>query len=358
MPAVALLELTDAAADLGRIGHGRAMIIRLRAASAAPLPLLLCACGWQRYQNMLGGAAIENGQFQGLFSIFLGVCGVMYVLVIGFLLAATLRRHRQPNNDGKQPLLRAGLIGWSALIGVGLSALAVASFVTDRSMAEAAAHSGLSITITANQWWWEISYDTADPSKVVHTANELHLPAGIPARIRLRSNDVIHSLWIPSLAGKADLIPGRETVLNVTPQRTGLFRGQCAEFCGLQHAKMALVVSVDSPGDFATWLEGQRQPARVPASPLALAGFRYVTTRQCSLCHAIAGTTAQARTGPDLTHFASRRSIAAGTLPMARGSLYGWVANPQTLKPGAKMPAIGIEPGDLHAVVAYLETLK
>ena len=334
------------------------MIIRMRAAAAAPLPLLLCACSWQSYQNMLGGAATENRQFQGLFWIFLCVSGVMYVLVIGFLVAAILGRHREPGNDGNEPLLRAGLIGWSALIGVGLSALAVASFVTDRSMAETAAHGGLSITVTANQWWWDISYDAVDPSKVVRTANELHLPAGMPARIRLRSNDVIHSLWIPSLAGKEDLIPGRETVLNVTPQRPGLLRGQCAEYCGLQHAKMALVVSVDSPGDFATWLERQRQPARIPASPLALAGYRYVTTRQCASCHAIAGTPAHAQTGPDLTHLASRRSIAAGTLPMDKANLYGWVANPQALKPGVKMPALGIEPSDLHAVVAYLEMLK
>jgi cytochrome c oxidase subunit 2 len=163
---------------------------------------------------------------------------------------------------------------------------------------------------------------------------------------------------VPSLAGKQDLIPGRETDITITPQRTGMFRGQCAEFCGAQHAHMALVVNVDSYGDFIKWWDRQLQPAAPPASPLTLAGYNYVTTRQCALCHAITGTPAGGTIGPDLTHVASRRSIAAGTLPMGKGNLYGWVADPQSVKPGTKMPTIGLEPNDLHAVVAYLETLK
>ena len=336
----------------------------MRAAAAAPLPLLLCACSWQTYQNMLGGAAVENRRFDALLWIFLGVCGLMYLLVIAFLISAIVRRRGSNakiiETDRREPhrLMRVGLIGWSALISAGLSALAIASFLTDRSLAKAAEQPRLSITVTANQWWWDVRYDPTGPAQAVRTANELHLPAGVPARITLHSNDVIHSLWIPSLAGKEDVIPGRETVLNVTPKRIGLFRGQCAEFCGLEHAHMALVVSVDSPGDFASWRERQQRPAAVPATPLAFAGYHIVTTGKCGSCHTIAGTSAKGRIGPDLTHLASRRSIGAGMLPMGKGNLYGWVANAPALKPGTKMPASGLEPDELHAVVAYLETLK
>jgi cytochrome c oxidase subunit 2 len=254
--------------------------------------------------------------------------------------------------------MRPTLVGWASLIGVGLVVLTIASFLADRSMANAAAHEKLSITITANQWWWDVQYNSDDPSKIVRTANELHLPVGVPTRIILRSNDVIHSLWVPSLAGKQDLVPGRESDLTVVPKTTGIFRGQCAEFCGTQHAHMALVVNVDSYADFVKWWGEQLRPAFAPTTAEAWAGYNYVTTRECGSCHNIGGTPASGRIGPDLTHFASRRSIAAGTLPMSKGNLYGWVEDPQSLKPGNHMPTIGLEPRQLHAVVAYLETLK
>jgi cytochrome c oxidase subunit 2 len=334
--------------------------------AAASLALLLGACSYQTYQSAFGGAGAENRQFQALFWIFLGVCLVMYLLVIAFLAAGILRRRgaseahvvEKGMHHDTHPLMRSALIGWSALIGMGLAALTIASFVADRSMANAAAHPQLSLTVTANQWWWDISYDSSDPAKVARTANELHLPVGVPAHITLHSNDVIHSFWVPSLAGKQDLIPGRETDVTLVPKRVGVFRGQCAEFCGAQHAHMALAIVVDSVPDFLAWRDRQLQPAPAPTSPLALAGLRYVTTHQCAQCHTISSTPARGRVGPDLTHLASRSSIAAGTLPMGKANLYGWVANPQALKPGSGMPATGIEPDDLHAVVTYLETLK
>jgi cytochrome c oxidase subunit 2 len=225
-------------------------------------------------------------------------------------------------------------------------------------MASAAADPKISITITANQWWWDIQYNASDRSKIVRTENELHLPVGVPVRILLRSNDVIHSFWVPSLAGKEDLIPGRENEISITPRQTGIYRGQCAEFCGTQHAHMALVVNVDSYADFVRWWDHQAQPAATPATALARAGYAYVTSGTCAACHAVTGTPAKGSIGPDLTHLASRRSIAAGMLPMSEGNLYGWVANPQALKPSTQMPAVGLEPDQLHAVVAYLETLK
>jgi cytochrome c oxidase subunit 2 len=225
-------------------------------------------------------------------------------------------------------------------------------------MASAAAHEKLSITVTGNQWWWDVEYNAADNSKMVRTANEIHLPVGVPVHIYLKSNDVIHSFWVPSLAGKQDLIPGRENDITIIPQKVGIYRGQCAEFCGAEHAKMALVVDVDTYPDFVKWWEHQLQTAPLPRTPMALAGYKYVTSGPCSACHAIAGTPASATFGPDLTHLATRRTLAAGAIPMGEGNLYGWVADPQSIKPGTRMPTVGLEPNQLHAVVAYLETLK
>lgn len=332
---------------------------------ALVLTPLLGACDYQTYQSIYGNAASEARQFNILFLIFLIICAIMYVLVIAFLISGIIRRRRSDANvvetgrhHDSDPLMQTGLIAWGVLVGTGLAALAIASFFTDRSMASAAAHEKLTINVTGNQWWWDVSYLSSDASKTLRTANELHLPVGVPVRIRLRSNDVIHSFWVPSLAGKQDLIPGRDTDITIVPRKIGIYRGQCAEFCGVQHAHMALVIDVDSYADFLKWWSHQLQPAPAPATPLAQAGYKYVTTAQCAACHNIGGTPASGTVGPDLTHLASRRSIAAGTMPMSTGNLYGWVEDPQSIKPGTRMPIIGLEPRDLHAVVAYLETLK
>jgi cytochrome c oxidase subunit 2 len=329
-------------------------------------PLLIGACQYQHYQSDFGAAAVEDRQFLTLFWIFIGICGFMYALVIIFLAAGIMRRGRTSGanvvetdrHHQSQPLMRSALIGWTALIGAGLAALAIASFFADRSMAEAASNEKLSVTVTGNQWWWDIVYNSNDASKTLRTANELHLPVGVPTRILLRSNDVIHSFWVPSLAGKQDLIPGRENDITIVPKRTGIFRGPCAEFCGLQHAHMSLVVVVDSYPDFIKWWDHQLQSAPAPRTSLTLAGYQYVTTGPCSACHSIGGTPAGGTVGPDLTHLASRKSLAAGTMPMNEGNLYGWVEDAQSLKPGVAMPTVAMEPGQLHAVVAYLETLK
>jgi cytochrome c oxidase subunit 2 len=336
-----------------------------RAIVRVAAPLLLGACSYQHYQSDFGNAAVQDSQFLTLFTIFLVVCGVMYLLVIGFLFAGILRRRGDDpdavetgRNHQAHPAMRTMLIGWTALIGVGLIALAIASFFADRSMAEAAGNEKLSINVTANQWWWDIQYNSSDPSKTLRTANELHLPVGVPVRIILASNDVIHSFWVPSLAGKQDLIPGRQTDITIVPKKIGIYRGPCAEFCGVQHAHMSLVVDVDSYSDFIKWWDHQLEPAPTPTTPLTMAGYKYVTSGPCSACHNIGGTPASGQVAPDLTHFASRRSIAAGTMPMSEGNLYGWVEDPQSAKPGNRMPTIGLEPDQLHAVVAYLETLK
>ena len=330
----------------------------------APLALALAGC--EGFQTALGGDGHEAANFIDLFVIFMIVCTLMYLLVVaGLFLALWRRRDRGEaltvecgKHHDSTPFVQTALAGWVGLMALGLIGLTIASFVADRSNATTAREPGLLIRITANQWWWDIEYAAHGASRFVRTANELHLPVGVPAEITLESRDVIHSFWVPNLAGKQDLIPGRKTDIHIIPRRTGIYRGQCAEFCGIQHANMALDVTVESKADFEKWVAAQQKPAYAPATPLELAGYRYVMTRECSVCHNITGTPAGGKVAPDLTHFASRRSIAAGTLPMNKGNLYGWVADPQSQKPGSHMPTVGLSSDELHAVVAYLSRLK
>ena len=326
--------------------------------------LTLCLSGCAGVQNALGGQGAEDANFVRLFTIFMIVCTVMYLLVAAALVVAVWRRRRSAltvddrKHHQTSPNVRPALITWTALIAVGLTALTVASFFTDRSNAAEGSQPKLNLTVTANQWWWDVKYDLPDASKIVRTANEIHLPVGVPVEVTLKSNDVIHSFWIPNLAGKQDLIPGRQTDAQLLPRKTGLFRGQCAEFCGTQHAQMALDVTVESKMDFERWYAAQLQPTQAPTNPLQLAGYRYVTTRECSSCHAITGTPAGGQVAPDLTHFASRRTIAAGAMPMNRENIARWVSDPQLHKPGSRMPTIPMKQDDLRGLVAYLEALK
>ena len=326
--------------------------------------LTFCLGGCAGVQNALGGQGAEDSNFIRLFTLFMVVCTIMYLLVVIALIAAVSRRRKAAltiddrKHHQTSAAVRPSLVVWTVLIAAGLIGLTVASFFTDRSNAANGSSPQLTLTVTANQWWWDVEYNSPDSSKTVRTANEIHLPVGVPAQVRLKSNDVIHSFWIPNLAGKQDLIPGRQTDAQLLPRKIGLYRGQCAEFCGTQHAHMALDVTVESKADFDRWYAAQLQPARAPANPLQLAGYRYVTTRECGACHNITGTAASGQVAPDLTHFASRRSIAAGTLPMSTGNLYGWVADPQSQKPGNHMPTVGLGSNDLHSIVAYLEALK
>jgi cytochrome c oxidase subunit 2 len=330
------------------------------------LALALCLGGCAGIQNALGGQGAEDANFISLFSLFMVVCAIMYLLVVGALLIALWRRRgndvprtidSRTHHETSKPV-RPALVVWTALIGIGLVALTVASFFADRSNAANGSNPKLTMTVTANQWWWDVEYHLPDSSKSLRTANELHLPVDVPVEVILKSNDVIHSLWIPNLAGKQDLIPGRVTDLQLLPRKTGYYRAQCAEFCGLQHAHMALDVTVENKADFLRWYAAQLKPAPPPAGPLQLAGYQYFTARECGSCHNIGGTPASGQVAPDLTHFASRRTIAAGTLPMSAENIAAWVDDPQSHKPGNQMPDVGISPDQLRAVVAYLETLQ
>lgn len=329
------------------------------------LLFLLLLSGCDTVQSMTGGDGRQGALFNQLFAIFMAVTLIMLVLVLAGLVVSIFRRRsteRHAAAETGEPSdapFRPFLIGWIGLIAVGLLFLTAATYLTDRAMqAKAPANRLLEIEITANQWWWDVKYKSSKPWQTIRTANELHLPAGVPARITLKSNDVIHSFWVPNLAGKQDLIPGRVNDIVLEPTKPGIYRSQCAEFCGAQHAHMALDVTVEPWAGFNAWRVRQLTPAPPPATALAVAGYNYVTTRECASCHAIAGTTASAQVAPDLSHLASRRSIGAGTFPMTRGHLYAWIADPQGAKPGNNMPVVGLEPNELHAVVAYLETLK
>jgi cytochrome c oxidase subunit 2 len=331
---------------------------------AAILPVCLAGC--TGIQTMTGGQGSESASFNSLLIVFAIVTGLSFLLVLTFLAAAILRR-RGSRADGiadaqavasRDGALTRLFVFWLAFVALGLAGLSVASWLGDREAVAVSADRAVDVTVTGRQWWWQVDYGGIRPNQGFTTANELHLPVGVPARIKLRSGDVIHSFWIPNLAGKQDLIPGRENDILITPTAIGRYRGQCAEYCGLQHAHMAFDVIVETPEDFIRWRKAQLALAPAPDTPLRQAGFAYVTTRECATCHAIAGTPANGRLGPDLTHVASRLSIGAGTYPMTRGHLYGWVADPQSAKPGNQMPVVGLEPAELHAVVAYLESLK
>jgi cytochrome c oxidase subunit II len=319
----------------------------------------LCACN--SVQSALAPVGDQAAAIERVWDLMLWICGPMYVLVLIALGFALWRRRRGgPSADAMQAVDRAigfGLLGFVVLVAGLLTVLTAGSYVVDRQL-HAPVDNPISVRITAKQWWWQVEYLDADPSKHFVTANELHLPIDRPVRIELRSADVIHSLWIPVLNGKEDLIPGHANTITMTPRRTGRYRGQCAEFCGLQHANMALDVQVDDADAFAAWRAHQLAPAAPPTTSNARAGQALFTSTACAMCHTIAGTDAGGITGPNLTHLASRRTLAAGALPLNRGTLAAWILDPQLHKPGTNMPAVPLQPQQLGDIVDYLMGLQ
>jgi len=215
----------------------------------------------------------------------------------------------------------------------------------------------IQVTVTAHMWWWEVRYrDTATGREAV-LANELRLPVGERVYIALASADVLHAFWVPSLAGKVDTVPGRLHGLTLRADTPGRYRGQCAEYCGTQHAAMALDVLAVAPRDFDRWLEHQAAPAS-PGSASAARGRAAFFAARCNACHTVRGVGEGGALGPDLTHIASRSHIGAGVLPLSRAALIGWVSDPQAAKPGARMPPSRLPPDDLQALAEWLETLR
>jgi cytochrome c oxidase subunit 2 len=290
--------------------------------------------------------------------ILLGIAAVV-VLVVSALVVGGARRGRRSepgriNRDGDG--LRWIVIGGIVVPSLVLVGVLVLTVTTQAAIATPAG-TDLTVRVTGRQWWWEVTYLDPSPSLIATTANEIHIPVGLPVRLQVVSGDVIHSFWIPELAGKTDLIPGQQNVMWLEADRPGVYHGQCAEYCGLQHAKMAMEVVAEPPDAFARWLERQRAPAAAPAGNDAAAGARVFATTACALCHTVRGTMAGGRLGPDLTHVAGRRTIAAGTIANTRGNLLGWIENPQAFKQGTLMPAVPLKGRELDDLTAYLQSL-
>jgi len=292
----------------------------------------------------------------------------VFVVTIAFLMWAFLRgrrpppfveRRRQlrPDPESDAALTRAVAIAVAATVVI-LFGVLVASFVTERAVSARGASSAVTIDITGSQWWWNVEYEDTNASLRVTTANEIHIPVGRPVALKVTSHDVIHSFWVPNLQGKRDLVPGYTTAIWIQADRPGVYRGQCAEFCGYQHAHMAMYVTAEPDEDFQRWLTAQRAQAATPSTERERHGRDVFLSSTCTQCHTIRGTIAGARLGPDLTHVASRGTIAAGTLPNTRGHLAGWVSDSQSIKPGNRMPPNAISGDDLQALLAYLERLK
>jgi cytochrome c oxidase subunit II len=317
-------------------------------------------------QNIFEPGGVQAEQLLDLWWVMIAVCGVVFAAVLAFFLFALFRAPRatagtpadlssltRPESGARLAVVIA-----VAVSAAGLVFLMLASFMTDRALARLAPPE-LQVDVTGYQWWWDLKYnDPTDPSKNFTTANELHIPVGKAVLLRLRADDVIHSFWVPNLAGKKDLIPGREATLVLRADKAGTYRGQCAEFCGLQHAKMAFLVIAEPPQAYEAWAAAQRKPAPEPASAEQKRGREVFVGGRCAMCHAISGTAANGRRAPNLTHLGSRQTLAAGMLPNTVGHLAGWILDPQGIKPGVNMPANPMPPQDLHALLAYLTALK
>lgn len=318
------------------------------AARAAPLG------AWPRTPNGLAPNGPMAEAIAGVWWFLLVVAAAVFVVVTALLVVALLRRGREVTDGGAtgdaavRPLLLLG----TALTAAVLLVVAVVAFRSMGALAAPAEDPALALEIVGKRWWWEIRYDGE-----VIGANEIHVPVGTPVLLRLRSADVIHSFWVPELAGKRDLIPGRTNTLWLQADEAGVYRGQCAEYCGLQHAHMGLLVVAEPRPAFEAWLRRARAPADPPSSDAARAGRAVFTREGCAGCHAVRGTAAHGELGPDLTHLASRRSLAAATVPNTKGHLAGWIVNPWAIKPGVAMPPQDLRGEDLQRLLDYLSDL-
>lgn len=315
---------------------------------------ILCG-GCSTVQSALDPQSAQAAGLHDLIRLFVVVCGVVWLAVMAALGGALLKR--RPFPDPAPAERRAAVAVVAAVVATVaiVSGLTIASFLATRSFATSD-RDPLVVRLRAYQWWWEVTYPAAGGD--LTAANEIHVPVGRPVRIELSSADVVHSFWIPQLGGKQDLVPGRDNAILFTVERPGVYRGQCAEFCGLQHARMGLLVIAEPQGAFDAWVRAQAAPAAQAASGEARAGAEIFQRKACSACHAVRGTPAVAKVGPDLTHLASRRTIAAGALETTRGALAAWIADPQTIKPGANMPAVTLSAEELRAVSAYMASLE
>ena len=294
--------------------------------------------------------------------LVLEVTGAIFVVVFCLLAYAVVKYRRRPATDGREPAQVYGStqleLAWTVIPVLIVVILFLAAARVIASVQNAVHPSNaIEVTVIGHQFWWEYRY----PSLNVVTANELHIPVSDPAHptptfLKLLSADTDHSFWVPRLAGKTDLIPNHPNDTWIDPHETGLFVGQCAQYCGTQHALMLLRVYVQTRADFDRWIQEQSRPAQV--SNTVTEGQRIFERTACINCHTVAGTAANGRYGPDLTHLMSRDTIASGAAPNTPANMRRWVQDPNAIKPGCKMPAMGLSDPDLNAVTAYLESLR
>lgn len=295
----------------------------------------------------------------GLSIFVLETVVMIFVLVFALLLYVAFRFREKSSHDRSEPAQVYGStqveLAWTVVPVLIVMALFLASARVIASIQNTARPAGaLEVVVTGHQYWWEYRY----PGLNVVTANELHVPVSdrthpTPTFLTLLSADTDHSFWVPRLGGKTDLIPNHPNQMWIDPHETGLFLGQCAQYCGTQHAKMLLRVYVDTRAEFDRWVRRQQQAPQNGSMP----GQRIFESTACVNCHTISGTAANGRFGPDLTHLMSRDTIAAGAAPNTHQMLRLWINTPDAIKPGSKMPAMGLSDGDVDAVTAYLETL-
>lgn len=291
--------------------------------------------------------------------VFAAVC-VAVCIIIGIMLVAAITRKRKPAGFSAIGREEEGL-EW-IYIGTGISAcilfaLALYAMITLNAVAKPAKAPALAVSVTGYDWWWKVAYEDADSGRRFVTANEIHIPVGVPVLIKLDSADVIHAFWTPQLAGKTQMIPGLTNQQWLQADAAGVYRGQCTQYCGVQHAHMALEVIAQAPDEFKRWREAQRQNAVLPAAASAVRGMKEFM-EHCSGCHTVRGTRASGDHGPDLTHLNSRRLLAAGMFVNTPEQLIEWITHAQQLKPGSRMPSIALSSSEAADLSAFLATLN
>jgi cytochrome c oxidase subunit 2 len=313
--------------------------------------------------SALHPAGIQAARILHLFYAYFDVSAVVFSLVIAAL-GFALGRKAQPETDKRElgasalRSKRRAVIWATVATVVVLVGLLGASVSTGHALALLPSADPVRIQVIAHEWWWEFRYPVSGPATQFSTAYELHVPVDRPVELELVATDVIHSFWVPSLTGKRDAIPGKNTVLLLRADKPGVYEGQCAEFCGTEHANMRFLVVAEGAKQFTAWRDRQLLSAQQPIDPECVRGLQVFMTSRCSACHAISGTEAFATVGPDLTHVASRARLAMGTIENDRAHLGRWITNPQADKPGVQMPSTPLPADDQRALLAYLAGLK
>jgi cytochrome c oxidase subunit 2 len=292
---------------------------------------------------------------------------VVYVIVMAIVIAAFFRTRRVGPDEEPEIApdpAREKKVGNVIKVGVAVTlvtlfALMITSFNTGRAIDTLSrSQDPLSIRVTGQQWWWQVDYQDPTPANMVTTANEIHIPVGRTIKLELVSHDVIHSFWLPNLHAKKDLIPNYPTTIFFQADRPGVYWGQCAEFCGFEHAKMRFMVIAEPQEDFERWYASAQQPAQEPSTDSQKLGQAIFLKSVCTQCHTIQGTPANGRVGPNLTHVASKPYIASGSLQNDRQNLMNWISDPQAIKPGIRMPMNTFSQDDLNALADYIQSLK